>query len=215
MSVSISIADTVTDRLGSLGVDLSSEGPKHAAARGVRFLLMGYLRGLDASRPNKLGGKRTHYYADLARGVTYDITSDGAEVHVTGTGVALHYYGGVVKPGPGKRFLTIPVDPEAYGRRAREFTNLEIAWGKSKDGKPRPIGLVTKSDYVYKTRKNRKTGVKEVVDATYEAGRWMYALVYSATIPEDKTILPDADSLSLSAVTAVNDYVITKMLGFV
>lgn len=212
MSVSVSIVDAITGQLGAFGVDLSGEGPKNAAGDGVRVMLINYLRGLDASRPNKLGGRRTHYYDDLARGVTYDITPDGASVHVTGTGVALHYYGGVVKPGPGKRFLTIPVDPAAYGRRAGEFNNLEIAWGKTGAGKPRPIGLVTKSDYVEKTRKNRKTGVKEVV-RSYEAGRWMYALVYSATIPEDKTILPDADSLSLSAVTAVNDYVISKMRG--
>lgn len=215
MSVEISIAGQVQDRLQAYAADLQSEGLKHAAGRGVRRLLMSHLGGLDASRPNKLGGKRTHFYADAARNTSYEITPEGADVHIHQPGIALHYYGGVIKPTGGRKFLTIPVDPEAHGRRAGEFNNLDIAWGRSKSGKPRPIGLVKRSDYVYKTAKNRKTGVKEVVTASYSAGKWMFALVYSATIQADKSILPEDDSIQLAAITSMTDYIISKQRGAV
>jgi hypothetical protein len=213
MSVSISITGPALDQIKSFATDFAGDETKHAAGGAVRRLLMDHLGGLDASRPNKIGGKRTHYYADLARNVSYEATGDGADVRVTGTGIALHYYGGVIKPTGGRKYLTIPVDPEAYGRRAGEFNNLEIAWGLTKGGKPRPIGLVTKNDYVYKTKKNRKSGVKEVVSASYQGGKWMFALVTSATIPADKSILPDDDTIQAAALSSITNYVISKMRG--
>lgn len=213
MTVSITISGPAQEHLQGMQSELASDGAKHAAGGAVRRLLMNHLGNLDTSRPNKIGGKRTHYYADLARNVTYQTTEDGAQVHVTGTGIALHYYGGVVKPTGGRKYLTIPVDPEAYGRRAGEFNNLEIAWGLTKGGKPRPIGLVTKNDYAYKTKKNRKSGVKEVVSASWEGGKWMFALVTSATIPADKSILPEDDTINEAAISSITDYIISKMRG--
>lgn len=213
MSISISISEETKKVLYSMGENLGGSELKYAAGRGVRRLLMDYLGELDASRPNKLGGKRTHYYADLARGVTCDITSDGAAVRVTGLGVALHYYGGTIKPTGGRKYLTIPVDPEAYGRRASEFNNLEIAWGLTKGGKPRPIGLVTKNEYTFKTARNRKSGAKEVVSTSWTAGKWMFALVQSATIPEDKKILPETDTIQAATIAAITDYIVSKQRG--
>lgn len=213
MTISISITGAVHAQLQAFSDDLQGNGTKHAAGRGVRRLLMDHLGGLDASRPNKLGGKRTHFYADAARNTSYEVTPDGALVHIHQQGIALHYYGGVVKPTGGRKFLTIPVDPEAYGRRAGEFNNLEIAWGRTKSGKIRPIGLVTKSDYVYKTAKSRKSGAKEVVSASHNTGKWMFALVLSATIPEDKSIIPDGESVELAAITAMTDYIVSKQRG--
>lgn len=215
MTVSISIDGQALERLQQFQENLTDDGKKHAAGRGVRRLLMDYLGGLDASHANKIGGKRTHYYADAARNTSYDITSDGADVKTHQIGIALHYYGGIVKPTGGRRFLTIPVDPSAYGRRAGEFDNLDIAWGRTQGGKPRPIGLVTKNEWAYQTKKNRKSGVKEVVSASWSAGKWMYALVYSATIPADKDILPAEDSIQLAALTAITDYIISKQRGAV
>ena len=215
MTVSIAITGEALDRLEAFSSDLQGEGSKHAAGRGVRRLLMDHLGGLDASRPNKLGGKRTHFYADAARNTSYEVAPDGALVHIHKQGIALHYYGGVIKPTGGRKFLTIPVDPAAYGRRAGEFNNLEIAWGRTKGGKLRPIGLVSKSDYVYKTAKNRKTGVKEVVSTSYSAGKWMFALVYSATIQADKSVLPENDSIQLAVLTSMTDYIISKQRGVV
>ncbi|MEI6166015.1 MAG: hypothetical protein WCS52_02365 [bacterium] len=193
--------------------DLANEGSKHVAGGAVSRLLKDHLGGLDSSRPNKIGGKRTHYYADAARNVSYEVSGDGAEVKVHQIGIALHYYGGVIKPTGGRKYLTIPVDPEAYGRRAGEFNNLEIAWGLTKGGKPRPIGLVKKNDWAYKTKKNRKSGANEVVSASYEGGKWMFALVLSATIPEDKSILPEDDTIQAAAMSSITDYIISKMQG--
>lgn len=213
MSLSITITGAAKDRLQAFADELQGDGSRHAAGRGVRRLLMDHLGGLDQSRPNKLGGKRTHFYADAARNTSYEITNEGALVHIHQQGIALHYYGGVIKPTGGRKFLTIPVDPSAYGRRASEFDDLEIAWGRTKSGKPRPIGLVQKAGYKYKTSKNKKTGVKEVVSTSFESGKWMYALVKSASIPEDKSILPDDESLQICITTSITDYLISRMRG--
>jgi len=213
MPLTISISGSAPDQIDSLRSDLSAPGSKDAAGRRVQKLLKDYLRQLDTSRPNKIGGKRSHYYADTSRNVSYETTDDGAEVHVHQIGLALHYYGGTIRPTGGRRFLTIPVDPEAYGRRAGEFDNLEIAWGRTQGGKPRPIGLVTKTDWSYQTKKNRKTGVKEVTGATWSAGKWMFALVYSATIQADKSILPEDSTIQNAALSAITDYIISKQRG--
>ena len=213
MTVSITISGPAQEALQGMQSDLANEGAKQAAGGAIARLLKAHLGGLDRSRQNKIGGKRTHYYADAANNVSYEVTDDGADVKVHQIGIALHYYGGVIKPTGGRKYLTIPVDPEAYGRRAGEFNNLEIAWGLTKGGKPRPIGLVKKNDWVNKTKKNRKTGVKEVVSASWEGGKWMFALVLSATIPEDKSILPEDDTIQAAAMSSITDYIISKMRG--
>ena len=209
MTISISITGDTLDRLNAFSSDLQGEGTKHAAGRGVRRLLMDHLGSLDASRPNQLGGRRTHFYADAARNTSYEVTNDGALVHIHQQGIALHYYGGVIKPTGGRKFLTIPVDPAAYGRRAGEFNNLEIAWGRTGGGKPRPIGLVTKNDYDHKTRgKGKKSALKEVIP-----GKWMYALVLSATIPEDKSVIPSDDLMQAVVLSSLTRYITAKMAG--
>lgn len=215
MSLSISIAGSAPAELNRFQADLVSDGAKQAAGGGVRKLLMEYFRQLDSSRANQLGGRRSHYYAQTARNVSFETTDSGALVHIHQLGIALHYYGGTITPTNGHKMLTIPVDPEAYGRRASEFDNLEIAWGRSKDGRVRPIGLVSKSDWKYSIKKNRKTGVKEVAGATYAAGKWMFALVYSATLDPDPSILPSDALVQSAALDAVTAYVVSKMRGHI
>ena len=210
MSISIQISGNAPAHLKDLGEGLSSDDVKKIAGRGVRSLLMDHLKDVDSSHVNKLGGRRTHYFEGAAKSVSFDTTEEGVNVSVKQTGIALHYYGGIVKPTGGRRFLTIPVDPEAYGKRAGEFNNLEIAWGLDKTGKRRPIGLVSRTETVTKERKNKKTGKTKTV-TKYIPGKWLFALVYSATIPEDKSILPDNDAIQEAALTAIAEYSMAKL----
>lgn len=207
MSVIINITGDAETRLKTLANDLHSSGTRHAVGGSIRRLLMDHLGGLDKTRPNKIGGKRSHFYKAAARNTSYEITSDGALVHIHQEGIALHYYGGIVKPTGGRKFLTIPVDPSAYGKRAGEFDNLEIAWGKTKSGKPRPIGLVRLSD---DTPKKGKKG-KNTVPPAPPTRKWMFNLVLSAAIPEDKSIIPADDTIQAAALSAVSSYIISKM----
>jgi hypothetical protein len=209
MTISISITGPVQERLQAFSDDLQGEGSKKAIGGGISLLIKAHLGGLDSSRPNKIGGKRTHFYYAAAKNISYESTHDGALVHIHQKGIALHYYGGVIKPTGGRKFLTIPVDPESYGRRAGEFNNLEIAWGRTGGGKPRPIGLVTKNDYDQKTRgKGKKSASKGVIP-----GKWMYALVLSATIPEDKSVIPSDDLMQAAVLSSLTRYITAKMAG--
>jgi hypothetical protein len=95
-----------------------------------------HLRGLDASRPNRLGGARTHFYAKFAEdsNMSYGATQGGAEVVIGNADfgdkhvLAAKWHGipTGIHPKPPRKFLTIPANDEAYGRRAREF-DLEVS----------------------------------------------------------------------------------------
>lgn len=191
MTVSITISGPALDLLKEQRATLASDGVKKAAGNGVRLLLMDYLGGLDSSRPNAVGGRRTHFYAQAARGITYDVTPDGAEVAIHQEGIAQRFYGGKIEP-VNSKYLTIPVDPEAYGRRAGEFDNLTVQWGRSKGGKARPMFLT-------ETPEDKKT-----------KGRIMYYLAESVEQDPDPTVLPDDDLVMQSAVASISRYLLSK-----
>lgn len=97
---------------------------RKAMGRGVATRLRKHFTELDGSRRNRLGGKRTHFYGEVRKSVQNpQLESDGVVVAINHVGIAQRYFGGVIEAKPGKR-LTIPVHPEAHGRRAREFGDL-------------------------------------------------------------------------------------------
>ena len=209
MPVEITISGPALDLLKSSKEHLASSGAKHKVGRGVRGLLMDYFHKLDDNRPNAMGGKRTHFYNSAARNISYDVDDEGAVVTIHQQGIAQRYSGGDIKPIPPRRFLTIPVDPEAYGRKAGEFDNLSVQWGLTKGGRPRPMFLVQDSHYKYKTAKNRKTGVKEVKSAEFKAGKIMYYLALSVHQEPDKSVLPSDDLINQSAMDSITTYILT------
>ncbi|WP_353566203.1 hypothetical protein [Haloferula sargassicola] len=74
--------------------------------------------------PNKLGGKRTNFWATAAGNTTIDeVTDEGATVKVggdSGQNIRIHLFGGTIKPKVAK-FLTIPLVAEAHGLAARSY----------------------------------------------------------------------------------------------
>lgn len=72
--------------------------------------------------PNKLGGKKTGFWAGVRAGtVVGEVSDSGATVRVgVDTFFRIHLLGGTVKPVRG-RFLTIPLVKEAHGLRAAEY----------------------------------------------------------------------------------------------
>jgi hypothetical protein len=90
-----------------------------AASRAVANLFKKHLRLLDRSRPNKLGGKRTHMWNQFASSVNVPVLTDtGAMISISDPRAAHKHTGGVITAKRSK-FLTIPVSPEAHGRTAR------------------------------------------------------------------------------------------------
>lgn len=116
--------DTVTPALAILQAQAKNPRALMAAAsRGVANLFRSHLRMLDRTRPNKLGGRRTHMWNEFARSVNVsNLTDTGAAVVISDPRAAQKHLGGEIHAKRAK-MLTIPVTPEAYGRTARTLAS--------------------------------------------------------------------------------------------
>jgi len=121
--------------------------------RAITNALKKHLGGLNASRANKLGGKRSNFYAACSRGTSYEVQPDGVTISVARIGYAQRYFGGTIKPVK-RKWLTIPVDPAAYGRDPRKLPLFFavgargpfLAWGaKGATGPLRAAFILRKS----------------------------------------------------------------------
>jgi hypothetical protein len=103
---------------------LSPERINPVIGQAARNTYREHLFGLNSSRANRLGGKRTNYFAGAARGTSWSATSDTVTVSINQVGIRQRVFGGKITARTSK-FLTIPACPEAYGKRAREFGDLK------------------------------------------------------------------------------------------
>ena len=143
-----------------------------AAGRGVSNAVKAHLRTRNFSTSHSDGLPKSNYYGEAANSVTTDMQGKVAVVWIQKEGMALHYYGGVVYPGPGKKALAVPKHPAAAGRRPAELdpdrSKLSLVWPKGKS-----TG----------TLRNK------------ESGEVYYLLIPKATIQADQSILPTEAAL--------------------
>ncbi len=122
----------------------------------------------DHATAQRLGAKPTGHLARAARGIESDATEQTARVRVPRASRLRAAFGTyVVRPGPGKKYLTIAQAAESYGRRAREIEGLV----PMRVGPMRQLVLARKSE-------------------GGEGLTVLYRLVTEATIPEDRSLLP-------------------------
>jgi len=177
------VTDNVTPWLRRLQVGLDPDKIKPVAGRSGQNLIRNHLFALDRSRANDKGGRRTHFYAAAARSTNFREVSDGVEVSINHVGIAQRFFGGTILP-VNSKYLTIPASPEAHGRRAREFDNLEVVFGRRG-----PVGLRTRrATMLQKTKKGFAKG-KEV------GGEIMYRLVRSSEQKADPSVLPTEEAI--------------------
>ena len=91
--------------------------------------LRGWFRGRNRT-PNKLGGRRTNFWNQIASSVQSPVLvgATGVRVDVTHPAYGFKLRGGRITPKRAKA-LTIPVHPEAYGRTVGTFereTGIEL-----------------------------------------------------------------------------------------
>ena len=94
--------------------------------RAVQNSLRSHFREKDANEPNRLGGERTHFWLQIARSITQRSTGNSVEVAITDPRAAQKFYGGTIKAKRGK-YLTIPIDPLAHGRRVSVLAR-QMGW---------------------------------------------------------------------------------------
>lgn len=185
MAIEINIKDFATPSLRKLRGRLQTMGP--VIGRTAVNLFRGHFFKRDKTNANKMGGRRTHFWGTAA-GATH-FRNHGADImlEVSQLGVRQRYFGGEIRP-RNKKWLTIPVHPEAYGKGATEFNNLRAVFPSGKN-----YGLLIKASEV----KRRGRGQRQ------EVGRAMYLLVKKVNQRADKTVIPSNQAIGSTIVEAI------------
>jgi len=170
LGLNIQTNDEALDAIVEIEADIDLDHIAPIIGRSGVQVVQDHFTQLDATRRNRLGGRRTHFYAAAARSTNFRITANGVQVAINHVGIAQRYYGGTIKPVNAK-LLTIPAAAEAYGKRAREFGKLDVVFGRQG-----VVGLA----------KPGRPGQK----ARSRPGKILYWLVKSVTQSADKTVLP-------------------------
>lgn len=127
LRMGVEIRDLASPELARLGRALKNPGRSVLlpAARFGRTVLMRYYRALDTRKPNRLGGKRTHWWRRVATSVENPILRSEGEalIAITQPGLAMRAdpQGGTVRSRRAGGSLAIPIHGESHGVWARDW----------------------------------------------------------------------------------------------
>lgn len=212
LAITVDVSNPANGALDELRKAVSPEVTNAAIGGAARRVVQDHLRTLDEARPNALGGKRTHYYAQAARSVTYESSGDTVTVGIHHTGIAQRYFGGEIKPVTAK-VLTIPAIAEAHGHRAGEFDFLSLVWPKGKS-----VGALVERDRteikISQDRRKGRTGLRVKKTAERLGGRVFFWLVAKAVQEPDPSILPGASLIQAASRNAVLNAIAARVNKF-
>jgi hypothetical protein len=135
--------------------------------------------------PNKMNWPKQGFYGDAARSTHWEAMQDVARVIVSKEGFRQRYFGGTIKP-INADALTIPVAPQAYGKRAREFPDLVLVKFKVPKGKVTALLMLPHKGSAF--------------------GTVFYLLVGAVKQAADKTVLPPLEKFTETITEAVRKY---------
>lgn len=129
INLQITVSDLAAPALQRLRTGLANRGSLHARMAGdaERFVKD---RGAVTSRTEhrsaeKLGARPTNHLYKAYQAIESDSNADAAILRIPRASRLRAAFGDyVLRPGSGKKYLTIPVHRDAYGKRAGEFSNL-------------------------------------------------------------------------------------------
>ena len=182
----------------------TAAGLSQVMARAIAIQVKDHLVALNAER-HKYG---RNYYARAARSVTAKAAGGFALVSVTQIGIRQRLYGGRITAGAngsGRRYLTIPACPEAYGMRAGEFFDLHFGFAMNPRGRIQPALIRRPSQAISITRRKQSDGtVKTKVHPGQinGGGQVMFWLVHSVTQRADPTVLPSKQEMITTGIAA-------------
>lgn len=199
-AISINVTDKATDALKEQLARCSPPAVGKAIREDMVSEVRGHLAGLDESRPNQLGGRRTHFYERAADSVTHELTDSELRISITERGMRQRFLGGTIRPMNAK-WITIPVRAEAHGKRAREFDNLRFI----QISQDTALLIAAERTDVKLSRAKKLAPVSQ--RATRAGGEAMYILKKSVTQNPDPGVLPSSDRLGAVAVQSVSNYI--------
>jgi hypothetical protein len=184
------LGDQASGILKKLQSDSLARDVNKVAGRDVVNLLKKHFSRLDQTRANALGGRRTHFYAQVSRSVRQDLQGNAVKVSAVHVGIAQRYFGGTILP-KNSRWLTIPVNSVAYGKRAREF------------------------DLRYQPTKNNRSAGSKPVLVDNASDQIFYVLVKKVVQQADPSVLPTENEIRETAINRAIKYLnrITQQEG--
>jgi len=200
-------SDAVRSQLAHLTSLAEHPRPILVAASGaVAKLLRQHFAERD-KEPNRLGGRRTHFWAKVAQSTSVgEITDQQGVVVISDPRFAQKFFGGVIKAGKsissktGKptRSLAIPVAPEAHGLRPAQLEDKGIKLFVL--GSEFGVGLLAGQMPGRKSRKGAPGAIKV-----------FYVLKTSVTQAAAPEAMPPRDTIVRTAVQAAESYVRTRL----
>ena len=212
MKVTIDIIDNTATLLARVGSPATVKGLNRAMAEEVKDYAKKWFVRLNSERPNKLGGKRTNFYNQIAKSVNTQQTSGGFTLGMAHVGLRQRWKGGRITAGSSGRvnpktgkvptLLTIPACAEAYGRRAGDFNNLRFAL---LGGVPALIEAEASKISFGKRGVKRKGSTLEV--AAGKKRKVFYWLKKSVWQDPDPSVMPTDVEFAAVAAEAARSYV--------
>jgi hypothetical protein len=197
-------ADTATPAVRSLVNGLQPAQLQPIIGRSARNIYREYLFDQNAKRANALGGKRTNFYSKAARGTSFDAVGDHVIISIASVGIAQRYFGGTIRAGAngsGKKFLTLPARAETHGKRASEFKDLEILWGRKG-----PYALAKRAATLISVGRPGVGGVRKIGTRGQQGGEVMFWLKAEITQQPDPTVLPKPENVGAAVIKDLGDY---------
>jgi hypothetical protein len=188
-AILISLHDAAGPVIRELIDRIPAEAPAIAGHAG-ELLVKERLTEADLSRPNALGGTRTHFYADAAAGTHSELVPEGALISINQVGIRQRVLGGTITP-VNSKYLTIPARAEAYGHRAAEFGDLVVVFGRGGV----PIALARAWQSPIRIGRPRRDGTRRIGHSDEAGGEILFWLVDSVTQQPDPSLLPSDQEL--------------------
>lgn len=192
-----------------LAAYIKDPNTRKVMGRGVATELRKHFSRLDEQRPNKLGGKRTHFWGQVRRSVQQPelVGGDGLKIAINHVAAAQKYFGGDIEPVDAD-WLTLPARAESYAHRAREFDDLHFVLFRSS-----LAALVQNEQTSLGGRVHGSVTEKGRTKGETTGGGIFYWLVKHVHQDPDETVLQPETSggvtLQQAALTAGEEYVHT------
>lgn len=179
-----------------LHAQIAGDAEKFVKARGAQ------IAATEHRTANTLGAAPTGHLADAYEGIESISSATAATLEIPGSTRLRAAFGPyTLTPKNGSKYLTLPAAREAYGKRAREFSDLffmRVGPRKTPVLAQREEGT---QDIGLRSRTNQRRGSKRFTQA-----RVMYVLIAKADIPEDRSLIPFED-LEAEATESAEEYI--------
>lgn len=201
----IILRDTASPLLRRLQSAVNPAGLSIIVGRAERNLVRDHLFQKNRER-HKAGGR--NYYTQAGRSARVTTVGTTMILSINQVGFRQRLQGGRIKPGAGKKYLTI-ADPgmAGYGKRAPDFSDLDFGSAiNPKTGRMQKALIRRASTSLRYSRRKRKDGSisTSVRPGAVQLAEPVFWLVRSVNQKPDRSVLPSDRQILRTAETAIS-----------